>query len=570
MKKLLPSCLLAGLLALTQKQASAQNWQLVWADEFTNGISSDWVFETGNGSGGWGNNELEYYRAENASVSNGVLMITAKQESYGGYNYTSARMKTQGKKSWKYGKIEARIKMPAFAGVWPAFWMLGDNISSVGWPSCGELDIMEHINAENKTYGTAHWSDPNGQYASYGGNTAVTVTDYHVYSIEWDANYVRWFVDGTQYHEIYIGGGINGTSEFQNNFFILLNMAIGGNWPGFTVDNSALPAVMYVDYVRVYQDAGGGTTGPVTVYKDCNYGGTAVSLGTGSYTLSQLQALGVANDDISSLKVQSGYKATLYWDDNFGGSTLVKTGNDDCLVDDGWNDKVSSIVIGVNTASSTLIQAESYSNMSGVATEATTDDGGGQDVGWIDAGDWMAYSPIVFPTTGQYLIEYRVASLSGGGTLSADLNAGSIVLGQLAVPSTGGWQNWTTISHVVNVTAGTYTPGIYAVAGGWNLNWIRITPLSGARTAAVNSLVQTSLQTEKSFTIYPNPVKQQLNISSSESLTGGLVRVYDITGKQVITARAASNHINVSALAPGVYTLVYTNQKTKIVREFIK
>ncbi|OQP61755.1 carbohydrate-binding protein [Niastella vici] len=574
MKKFLPTCLLLGALTTLQKNAEAQNWQLVWQDEFTNGISSDWVFETGNGSGGWGNNELEYYRAENATVENGQLVITAKNESYGGYNYTSARMKTQGKKSWKFGKIEARIKMPAFSGIWPAFWMLGDNISSVGWPSCGELDIMEHINSENINYGTAHWSDPNGQHASYGGNTGVTVTDYHVYSIEWDTNYIRWFVDGVKYHEIYIGGGINGTSEFQNNFFILLNMAVGGNWPGFNIDNGGFPAKMYVDYVRVYQDGGGSVTGPVVVYQDCNYGGTAVALNPGSYTLSQLQALGVANDWVSSIKVQSGYKATLYWDDNYSGSTLVKTADDACLVDDGWNDKVSSIVIGSNTASSTLIQAESYSNMSGVQTEATTDDGGGLNVGYIDAGDWMAYPAVNFPTSGSYLIEYRVASLSGGGRLSTDLNAGSIVLGQLDVPSTGGWQNWTTISHTVNVTAGTYNPGIYAVAGGWNLNWIRITPLSTAKSAAttgmVNSLIDNSVQAGKAFTIYPNPVKQLLNISSGESLAGGLIRIYDISGKQVISARPASNHIDVSALAPGVYTLLFSKDKTRITKEFVK
>jgi beta-glucanase (GH16 family) len=574
MKKFIPTCLLLGALTTLQKNAQAQNWQLVWQDEFTSGISGDWVFETGNGGGGWGNNELEYYRAENASIENGQLVITAKNESFGGYNYTSVRMKTQGKKSWKYGKIEARIKMPAFQGIWPAFWLLGDNISSVGWPACGEIDVMEHINAENKTYGTAHWSDANNAYASYGGNTAATVTDYHLYTIEWDANYIRWFLDGTKYHEIYIGGGINGTGEFQNNFFILLNMAVGGNWPGFTIDNSAFPAKMYVDYVRVYQDAGGTPTGPVIVYKDCNYAGTAVALTTGSYTLAQLQAKGILNDDISSLKVQSGYKATLYWDDNFTGSTLVKTADDACLVDDGWNDQATSIVISSNTASSTLIQAESYSNMSGVQTEATTDAGGGSNVGYIDAGDWMAYSPIVFPTSGSYLIEYRVASLSGGGRLSTDLNAGSIVLGQLDVPSTGGWQNWTTISHTVNVSAGTYTPGIYAVAGGWNLNWIRITPLSSAKAAAsaslVNDLIDNSVQAGKAFTIYPNPVQQQLNIVSGESLSGGLIRIFDISGKQVMTARAASNHIDVSALAKGIYTLVYTKNKTRITKEFVK
>jgi beta-glucanase (GH16 family) len=486
MKKFIPTCLLLGALTTLQKNAEAQNWQLVWQDEFTNGISADWVFETGNGSGGWGNNELQYYRRENATIENQQLVITAKRESFGGFNYTSTRMKTQGKKSWKYGKIEARIKMPAFSGIWPAFWMLGDNISTVGWPACGEIDVMEHINAENITYGTPHWLDNNNQHASYGGNTACTVTDYHVYSIEWDANYIKWFLDGAKFHEIYIGGGINGTSEFQNNHFILLNMAVGGNWPGFNVDLNGFPAKMYVDYVRVYQDAGGNPPPPP----------------------------------------------------------------------------------------GTLIQAESYSNMSGVQTEATTDAGGGTNVGWIDAGDWLAYSPIVFPTSGTYKIEYRVASLSGGGRLSLDLNAGAIVLGQLDVPSTGGWQNWTTISHNVNVTAGTYTPGIYAVAGGWNLNWIRITPLSTARATAnsdmVNNLIDNSVQTGKAFTIYPNPVKQQLNILSSESLTGGLIRIYDISGKMVMTARPASTYINVSALAPGIYTLIFTKDKTRITKEFVK
>jgi Secretion system C-terminal sorting domain/Carbohydrate binding module (family 6) len=164
--------------------------------------------------------------------------------------------------------------------------------------------------------------------------------------------------------------------------------------------------------------------------------------------------------------------------------------------------------------------------------------------------------------------------LSGGGKLSCDLNAGSIVLGQLDVPSTGGWQNWTTISQTVSVNAGTYNFGVYAQAGGWNLNWIRITPLTAgaqaARTEMVNSLVQNSVQTNKSFSIYPNPVRQQLNIISSESVAGGLIRIYDVMGKQVISARPATNHIDVSALASGVYTLVFTKDQTRITKEFIK
>lgn len=378
--------LLTALLALTGSAAKAQNWQLVWADEFTNSIGPDWVFETG--AGGWGNNELEYYRAENASIENGQLVITARNESFGGANYTSARMKTQGRKSWTYGKIEARIAMPSFSGSWPAFWMLGDNITSVGWPACGEIDIMEHINTESQVHGTVHWVGSDGNYASYTGQTGAAVTGYHVYGIEWTPNYIKWFVDGVQYNEINIANNVGSTEEFKKSYFLLLNFAIGGNWPGFNIATGVFPAKYYVDWVRVYQDGGGNT----------------------------------------------------------GGFTRQ-------------------------------VEAESYSSMSGVQTETTTDTGGGQNVGYIDTGDWMAYNSINIPTTGTYKIEYRVASQSGGGRLSLDLNAGATVLGYLDIPSTGGWQNWQTVSHTVTINAGTYNFGIYAQTGGFNLNWFKITKL---------------------------------------------------------------------------------------------
>ena len=167
-----------------------------------------------------------------------------------------------------------------------------------------------------------------------------------------------------------------------------------------------------------------------------------------------------------------------------------------------------------------------------------------------------------------------MASLSGGGRLSLDLNAGSIVLGELDVPSTGGWQNWTTISHTVTVNAGTYNLGIYAATGGWNLNWIRITPVGGAalstQKAMVNELIESTTATSQAFTIYPSPAQNQLNIVSSEDITGGMIRIYDVIGKQVMTARAATKQINVSRLAPGVYTLVYTKDGKTITKRFMK
>ncbi|MCW4456326.1 carbohydrate-binding protein [Flavobacterium sp. MXW15] len=468
-------CMVFLVVSLFAGSAWAQNWQLVWSDEFNGSIGPDWVFETGNGSGGWGNNELQYYRRENASIENNALVITARREDFGGFRYTSARMKTQGRKTFKYGRIEARMRLPAFAGAWPAFWMLGANLPQVGWPASGEIDVMEHVNTEGRTHGTIHWRDHNGNYAQYGGSTPVNVQDWHVYAVEWDANAIRWYVDGNKFHEANIQGGVNGTEEFHGDFFLLLNFAIGGNWPGFNVDESQLPAKVHVDYVRVYSPAGGGGSGVATVYKDCNYGGYAVALPEGNYTLSQLQARGIANDDISSLRVNAGYQVTFYEHDNFGGASVTKSADTSCLVADGFNDRASSLVVSrFSQPWSLTLQAENFSAQQGVQTEPCSE--GGLNVGWIDQGDWMAYNNVTFPASGNYRVEYRVASPSGGA-LSLDLNAGGILLGQVQVPATGGWQNWSTVSHTVNVAAGTYNLGIYAAQGGWNINWIRITRL---------------------------------------------------------------------------------------------
>jgi beta-glucanase (GH16 family) len=546
----------------------SQNWQLVWQDEFTSGISPDWVFETGTGSGGWGNNELQYYRRENATVSNGQLVITAKREAFGGMQYTSARMKTQGRKSWKYGKIEARISMPSFQGVWPAFWMLGDNISSVSWPACGEIDIMEHVNTGGAVHGTIHWSDNNNNYANYGGQTSTTITNSHVYSIEWDGSLIKWFVDGVKYHEANIANGVNGTSEFHNNFFILLNLAIGGNWPGFTIDNNAFPANMYVDYVRVYQNVS--VPGVVTAYQNCSYGGTAVALPVGSYNLSQLQSRGIPNDYISSVRVQSGYQVRMYQNDNFTGTSILKTADDACLTDDNFNDQATSLVVSaVSSGFSQTVQAENYSAMLGVQTEGTSDTGGGSNVGWIDTGDWMAYSNINVPATGSYRLEYRVAS-PGGGRLSQDLNSGAIVLGAINVPATGGWQTWTTISQTVNINAGTYSFGIFAQTGGWNINWWRITQLSTSTTALdlPRIVAETNGQKSRTFTFYPNPANTELNVDSEDSES--VFKIINSNGAEVFKGKALNVTLDISVLPSGVYTIATMRKGKWEVQRLIK
>jgi len=215
---------LSGLGYPSGNVKAAETRQLVWSDEFDGSTldKNKWTYETG--SGGWGNNEYEYYtdRTDNVSVSNGNLNITAKKESYQGSNYTSGRIKTAGKAEFKYGRIEAKIKMPSGSGLWPAFWMLGGNIEEVTWPRCGEIDIMEHINTENKVYGTAHWQSSTG-YKNISSNMAnIDVTQYHVYAVDWNENNIIWTVDGNEFNRVSIGSGSDSMEEFHKKQFILL------------------------------------------------------------------------------------------------------------------------------------------------------------------------------------------------------------------------------------------------------------------------------------------------------------------------------------------------------------
>ena len=243
-------------------KATEPSKEYFWNDEF-DGESIDtskWNFEIGTGASGWGNNEWEYYtsRKENAYIKDGVLHIRAQKEDYKGSKYTSARMLTKGKFAFKYGTVEARIALPVGKGIWPAFWMLGDNFDKVGWPACGEIDIIEAVNSENIVYGTNHWAN-GSEYATYGNNTGnyrdqkheMDITQFHTYKFTWDEKYIRMFVDDFMYHEILIEGNKGDTEEFHKPFFFLLNVAVAGNWPGFEVDDTQFPNEMLVDYIRV-------------------------------------------------------------------------------------------------------------------------------------------------------------------------------------------------------------------------------------------------------------------------------------------------------------------------------
>jgi beta-glucanase (GH16 family) len=246
----------------TEDTLSVEGYSLLWNDEFGGNIIdvNKWVHEV-NGYGG-GNNELQYYtdRKENSFVQNGLLYIVGRQEQFTGSDgtryYTSARLTTQQSKSFKYGKILARIKLPFGQGIWPAFWMLGINIDQIGWPACGEIDIMEMIGGDggdNITHGTLHWDNNGHQFK--GGSKKLTsgifADDFHEFAIEWSDESVDWYLDGEKYFTLDITS--DSMSEFHDHYFIILNLAIGGNWPGNPTTETVFPQEMIVDYVRVYQ-----------------------------------------------------------------------------------------------------------------------------------------------------------------------------------------------------------------------------------------------------------------------------------------------------------------------------
>ena len=241
-----------SLLVSSHSFAQTKYNKLIWADEFNyTGApdSSKWSYEIG--GNGWGNNELEYYteRPENVVVKDGSLHITALKENYKGSDYTSARILTKGKFSFQYGRVEVRAKLPSGVGTWPAIWMLGSDIDSVHWPACGEIDIMEHLGRDlNKIYGTLHY--PGHYGGSANGKTLMIkdATQFHIYGLEWTPSVIKISVDGKVYQTVENTPDI----PFHHNFFILLNMAMGGNFGG-PVAPDVTKAVMDVDYVRVYQ-----------------------------------------------------------------------------------------------------------------------------------------------------------------------------------------------------------------------------------------------------------------------------------------------------------------------------
>lgn len=511
MMKIRMMMLFAIIILIMPYDNFAQGWKLVWSDEFegTTLDPSNWTRETG--GGGWGNNELQYYtdREVNSFVSNGKLTIKAMQESFGGRNYTSARLKTQGKRFFKYGKIEAYIKLPYGQGIWPAFWMLGESISSVGWPGCGEIDIMEMIGGgpgrDNTVHGTVHW-DNNG-HQSYGQSYTLPTGNlsdaFHLYTITWDSQKIEWFIDNIKFCTISITPSY--LSEFKENHFIIMNIAVGGNWPGNPNASTVFPQTMQIDYVRVYKDTLGLPSINMLSPEDGSIftPGETINLTANVTSATAIRKVEFFQDAVkigeTSVSpyilpwrgVQPGcYRVKAVATSISGGSSetepvTLKVG-DQCEQASfrGYRQKVPGRIeaenfdLGGNGVAYYDVTSGNtggvYRALDAVDIQNCTDAGGGFNIGWVSAGEWLEYS-IYAAEPGNYTFTLRTASAAAAtGTMRVYIDDVD-VSGLLTVPLTGNWQTWANVSKPnIPLTQGNHTLKIFIASGEYNINYADI------------------------------------------------------------------------------------------------
>ncbi len=547
------TALLATAVALPTAQAAApptpSGWTPVWIEDFNGAASTapdpaKWSYDIG--GGGWGNSELQYYTNSNRNVAMdgaGNLVITARKEStglscwYGACTHTSGRILTSGKFTQKYGRIEARLKVPSGRGLWPAFWMLGDDIGSVGWPNSGEIDIMEILGHEtNKTYGTIHGPGYSGAasvgtpYVLPSGNFA---SDFHTFTVDWAPDSIKWYVDGVHF-ATKTPADIGGNKwVFDHPFFIILNLAVGGNWPGSPDASTPFPAQYVIDYVATYQastsqpaptrsaytrieaesfttqsgtatettaDTGGGQNvgwignGDWRAYDNVDFGtgGTGVEarLASGASTTGNVEVRldSLSNDPVATIPVSNtgGWQTWVTRSAamaNVTGQHRVYLRFASGSAGDFANLNWVTFTRPAGRDAYSTIQAESADQQSGTQNEATADTGGGQNVGWIGNGDWLRYNGVNFGSTPPRQINARVASgaaagVSGTVEVRLDSPTGPL-LGTFSVGNTGGWQTWKTVPGAVSSVTGTRDVYLRFTTGSgqdfMNLNWFSFT-----------------------------------------------------------------------------------------------
>jgi beta-glucanase (GH16 family) len=556
---------------------------LVWSDEFdgTSLDTGDWNYDIGDGCPdlcGWGNNELQHYRAENVEVAGGNLIITARHEYYGGRYYTSGKIHTRNKQTFLYGRIEMSAKIPTGGGMWPAFWVMPQDDVYGGWAASGEIDIMESVNTTTSISGTIHfggsWPDnvySSGSYAPGGTNFA---DEFHVYAVEWEPEEIRWYVDDVHYLTKYSwqwysdGAPGNTLAPFDQDFYIILNTAVGGNLTGctdWTCITADLPQQYLIDYVRVYQETSNlaptvaityptevdnppagdititatatdtdGILARVEFFDDTTYLGedaispyafTWTSVADGCYTIvaKAFDNEGAYSADTADITVGTGCGQAPYLGSPFVLPTVIEAEDFD----------IGGEGIAYHDSDPANL-GNQYRTSEGVDIQTCLDVGGGYNLGWVLEGEWLEYT-IDVPATGEYPIEFRVASSSVGGTFHLEFN-GIDRTGDVAVPVTGGWQNWTTISTTVFLPAGTQVMRFVPTVEGFNINYIEFLP---GELVAVPDPQPTGYVLHP---CYPNPFNPSTTIGYDlpEPATVDLI-VYDVAGRVVRTLVAAES-----------------------------
>lgn len=516
LRSVVATVLLAGLALVVWVPTASAAYSLVWSDEFdgTELDAANWSYDLGDGCPsicGWGNNELEYYRAENVDVLGGNLIITTRAESYGGRSFTSGKIHTRDKRSFLYGRVEMRAKIPTGDGMWPAFWMMPQDEAYGEWAASGEIDIMESSNATTSVGGALHygggWPDNTFTSGSYSLGGANFADDFHVYAVEWEPDVMRWYVDGVNFmtrtsSQWYSDAApANPLAPFDQAFYIILNTAVGGWYTGcmetacITAD---LPQHYFVDYVRVYQETGNiapvvtitrpteaditpagdiviladasdedGQVAAVEFYNGTTYLGedtqapygfvwSAVPDGCYALTARAVDNEGADGTDVIDLTVGAGCGQAPY-----PGAHVLPAIIEAEDFDAGGEGVAYHDLTSVNTGGM-------YRPDEGVDIQACSDTGGGFNVGWTDAGEWLEYT-VEAPATGTYPVEMRVAALSGGGAFRIEID-GVDLTGEIAAPYTGGWQIWTDVDTSLPLEAGTHVMRLVVITSGFNLN----------------------------------------------------------------------------------------------------
>jgi len=466
------------------------DWDLVWSDEFNyTGLpdTNKWSYDVG--GSGWGNNELQYYTEndlDNAKVENGNLIITARREVMQNNQYTSARLVTRGKGDFLYGRMESRAKLPSGRGTWPAIWMLPTDWEYGGWPTSGEIDIMEHVGYDpNVVHATIHTDTYNHSKGTQVGDS-MTLPDvfntFHEYAIEWEPGEIRAYINDIQYATFAFDPNdiADGPSHlawpFDKDFHFIFNIAVGGNWGGAEgVDTTIFPTSMTVDYVRVYQKAyaQGDTIDPSAVdghsIEKLNGNTLAIKWNKSvdnravKHYIVRANGAFVATTSVNALYITNLTPETVY--------TISIEAVD-------FNNNLSlpyafSIeTLGYPTINQ-RIEAEAFTSQVGVQFQTTTDIGGGSNAGWLDRNDYLEYL-VSIPNEGSYKLAARIASQTAG---QLAILANDSLKTTMNLPITGGWQTWqTTLSSSFTLPAGVIRLRLRVETAGFNLNYLTIQP----------------------------------------------------------------------------------------------